>query len=141
VYFGLQFHESHFTLRTAQSYDCQCRQIENSDIDISSQFGVRNASILNQSRDFHVIGTLPGNAMHDILEGVLQYECKEFLKYIIHKEKYLKLDDSNQRILDFDYGYYNDKNKPSLIYPRTMSAPNNTLKQSGKYNYVYMHNI
>jgi hypothetical protein len=67
--------------------------------------------------------------MHDILEGVLQYECKEFLKYAISDAKYITLDELNQRLLDHDY--YNDKNKPSPLSTRTMNAENNTLKQSG----------
>lgn len=67
--------------------------------------------------------------MHDILEGVMQCECKDFLKYVISDANYLTLDDLNQRIQGFDYGYYNDKNKPSALNPRTMNAMNNTLKQ------------
>jgi hypothetical protein len=51
--------------------------------------------------------------MHDVLEGCLQYQCKELLKYLIQEVKYLKLDDLNFRIRNFDYEYYNDKNKPS----------------------------
>jgi len=112
-------------------YNDQCRHIQNSDIDVTSQYGICQPSILNQSRYYHVIGSLPGDAMHDILEGVLQYECKEFLKYAISDAKYITLDELNQRLLGFDYGYYNDKNKPSPLSTRTMNAENNTLKQSG----------
>lgn len=57
--------------------------------------------------------------MHDVLEGILQYECKEMLKVFIREETYFTLDQLNERIKDFDYGYYNDKNKPSNLcqYP------------------------
>ena len=55
---------------------------------MSPQFGVCFSSILNQSRYFHVIGGLPGDAMHNVLEGLLQYEVKEFLKHIIFDERY-----------------------------------------------------
>ena len=43
-------------------------------------------SILPESRYYHVVGGLPPDAMHDILEGVLQYHTKELLKlYILEK--------------------------------------------------------
>lgn len=57
-----------------------------------------------------MIDGLPGDVMHDLLEGVLQYECKEMLKTFINEEKYLTLDQLNERIKRFDFGYYNDKN-------------------------------
>jgi hypothetical protein len=49
---------------------------------LSSSYGVNFASALCHSRYFHVVGGLPGDAMHDVLEGCLQYECKELLKYL-----------------------------------------------------------
>ena len=45
--------------------------------------------------------------------------------------RYLTLEELNERILAFDYGYSNDKNKPSSINPQTLRAANNSLKQSG----------
>jgi hypothetical protein len=57
--------------------------------------GVNRKSILNNSRYFHVVDGLPGDAMHDILEGVLQYECKEMLKVFIFVEKHFSLDQLN----------------------------------------------
>lgn len=85
----------------------------------------------HRSHYFHVIGGLPADAMHDILEGVLQYECKEVLKVFVNEEKYFTLDQSNERIRDFDYGYYNDKNKPSTIALKTLNSETNSLKQKG----------
>jgi hypothetical protein len=78
-----------------------------------------------------VIDGLPADAMHDILEGVLQYECKEMLKIFIKEEKYFTLEQLNTRIKMFDYGYYNDLNKPSPILQRTLGSENNSLRQKG----------
>lgn len=72
--------------------------------------------------------------MHDILEGVLQYECKEMLKEYIHVEKYFTFKELNEVIKKFDYGYYNDKNKPSPILAKTLKSKANSLKQKGKSN-------
>ena len=78
-----------------------------------------------------MIDGLPGDVMHDLLEGVLQYECKEMLKIFINEEKYLTLDQLNERIKRFDYGYYNGKNRPSPISQQTLNNANNSLKQKG----------
>lgn len=94
-------------------------------------YGVNRLSILCKSRYFSVIDGLPGDVMHDLLEGVLQYECKEMLKIFINEEKYLTLDQLNERIKRFDYGYYNDKNRPSPISQQTLNNANNSLKQKG----------
>lgn len=69
--------------------------------------------------------------MHDVLEGVLQYECKEMLKIFINQEKIFTLEQLNNRIQLFDYGYMNDSDKPSPIQQRTLTSNNNSLKQKG----------
>ena len=56
---------------------------------------------------------MPPDAMHDVLEGVLQYEAKELLKYCINEQRYVTLAQLNHSIVSFDFGYYNDTNKPS----------------------------
>ena len=38
---------------------------------------------------------------------------RTMLKVFINEESYFTLDQLNERIKDFDYGYYNDRNKPS----------------------------
>jgi hypothetical protein len=41
--------------------------------------------------------------MHDVLEGVLQYETKELLKYCIRQENFLTLAQLNENIQSFDF--------------------------------------
>lgn len=43
------------------------------------------------------------------------------------------MDQLNERLNCFDYGYYNDRNKPSPIIHLTMKSDNNSLKQKGLY--------
>ena len=69
--------------------------------------------------------------MHDVLEGVLQYEAKEFLKYAIDGQNYFTLDQLNQWIQNFDYGYADVSNKPSPIALSTLRSSTNSLKQKG----------
>lgn len=130
VIFSFQFREKDFTLRTKAGHLHQCQQIEENR-DLGKVYGANRLSILCKSRYFSVIDGLPGDVMHDLLEGVLQYECKEMLKIFINEEKYLTLDQLNERIKRFDYGYYNDKNRPSPISQQTLNNANNSLKQKG----------
>lgn len=113
-------------------YDQQCIAIETSDVDISSHFGINVRSILNQSRYFHVIEGLPGDAMHDVLEGLLQYEVKELLKYTINEQQFFTLDNLNQCIQNFHYGFPDVSNKPCVISSTTLNSNANSLKQRGK---------
>ena len=124
--------EDDFQLRTKAMYDQQCTAIENSVIDISSQFGINLRSALNQSRYFHVIEGLPGDAMHDVLEGLLQYEVKELLKYAIYEQQFFTLENLNCWIKNFDYGYPDVSNKPCVISSATLNSNTNSLKQKGK---------
>ena len=82
------------------------------------------------------MGGLPPDAMHDILEGVLQYEVKEMLKAFIKVHRYFTLEFLNNRISKYDFGYYNDKNKPSLISEAKFASTDNSLKQNGMFLYV-----
>lgn len=52
--------------------------------------------------------------MHNVLEGVAPLEAKLLLRQNIYEEKLLSLEQLNDRIINFDYGYSNDKNKPNL---------------------------
>lgn len=113
-------------------YDQHCTAIETSDDDLSSQYGINLRSVLNQSRYFHVIEGLPGDAMHDVLEGLLQYEVKELLKYAINEQHFFTLDNLNHWIQNFDYGYPDVSNKPSVISSATLNSNTNSLKQRGK---------
>ena len=124
--------EDDFQLRTKAMYDQQCTAIENSVIDISSEFGINLRSALNQSRYFHVIEGLPGDAMHDVLEGLLQYEVKELLKYAIYEQQFFTLENLNCWIKNFDYGYPDVSNKPCVISSATLNSNTNSLKQKGK---------
>lgn len=131
--FVLQFREKDFNLRTKAGHVYQCQQVEERP-ELGKVYGVNRLSVLCNSRYFSVIDGLPGDVMHDLLEGVLQYECKEMLKIFISEQKYLTLDQLNERIKRFDYGYYNDKNKPSPISLQTLNNSNNSLKQKGLYD-------
>ena len=76
--------------------------------------------------------------MHDVLEGVLQYEAKEFLKYAINEQSYFSLEQLNQWIQHFDFGYADSSNRPSPIAGQTLNSVTNSLKQKGNVLYIMM---
>ena len=59
---------------------------------LSIEFGVNFCSILNNLQYFHVCsgGLLP-DIFHDILEGVVPFEMKLLLKYLIIEEQFSHL--------------------------------------------------
>lgn len=117
-------------LRTRESYDQQCINIPQSE-HFQYVYGINRRSILTNSLYYHVIGGMPGDAMHDVLEGVLQYEVKELLLQLIRVRKYFTLEELNRRISCFDFGYYNDANKPSPIGETKFNSKDHSLKLHG----------
>ena len=136
----MQFHESDFVLRTCDSHNRQCdRLVDNPHF--SKTYGINSCSVLNKSRYYHVVGGLPPDAMHDILEGVLHYSVKETLKVLLFEKKLITIDELNNRISSFDYGYHNDSNKPAAIQRSRLLSDDHTIKQHGnicdKFNYKF----
>ena len=74
--------------------------------------------------------TLLSDVMHDVLEGVLQYEAKLLLQHLIKDQKYFKLKVLNEAIEGMDMGYM-ETCKPALISRLALDAGDNLLKQNG----------
>lgn len=100
---------------------------------MSVTYGVQRDSILNNSKYFHVTEGLSPDIMHDVLEGCLQYETKELLKYLIIEEKLFTLDHLNNRIEFFPYFYSDATDKPVAVAMNSLLSSDHSLKQSGKY--------
>ena len=81
---------------------------------------------------FHVVDGLPPDAMHDVLEGVLQMEMKQLLRHCIDS-RYFTLNVLNDRIRSFPFGPAEASNRPSQISATTLCSDDNSLKQSGIY--------
>ena len=100
---------------------------------ISTTYGVVFESILNTSKYFHVTDGLVMDIMHDVLEGILQYEVKELITYLV-SEKICSLDYINRRISLLPYGYSDMGNKPSEISRDHLTSSDHKLHQNGKYS-------
>lgn len=95
--------------RTRQNYQ------EHVELDDPSLTGIKAQSCLNKLHYFHVTENICVDLMHDILEGVAPLEVKLMLRYYVQEEKCFTLNQLNQRISSFEYGFGNEKNKPSII--------------------------
>ena len=99
---------------------------------MSKEFGINRKSVLDKLDYFKVAsGALVPDIMHDVLEGVLQYETKILLQEFIQKKGYIELATLNNTIETFEFGYAEINNKPSTISHTTLTSSDNSLKQNG----------
>lgn len=97
----------------------------------SKEFGINRRSALNDLKYFNVCnGALIPDVMHDVLEGVLQYEVKLMLHYMIN-ENYFSLDMFNSKLQNLELSTTESKNKPTSISPKNLKSEGNSLKQNG----------
>ena len=95
----------------------------------SKKHDLNNQSVLNDSRYYHVVGGLPPDAMHDILERVPPYTGKEVLNVFILEKQLFSLKALNSRITAFNFGYHNDTNKPAPVETKWLLSNENNLRQ------------
>ena len=126
-----QFSATEFEPRTRATHSHHVAKLSNKDLapTVTTTYGINRDSILNTLAYFHVTEGLPPDIMHDILEGVLQYEVKEMLLVFTRDKSYFTLDALNKMIAEFNYHFADSKNKPSQI---TIKA-DNKLNQEGTY--------
>ena len=91
---------------------------------MSTTYGVNRNSCLNSSNFFHVTEGLVPDVMHDVLEGVAQYEL---IKHLIDDH----ITDITHVLEYFPYSYADIKDKPTLISAATLSSSDHSTKQKG----------
>lgn len=127
----LKFVSDAFEPRTRANHKYHCNVLEGAASDhLSTTYGVKFDSYLNSSKYFHVVDGLAPDVMHDVLEGVAQYEVKELLKYLINK-KIIPLSEFNKQLDEFPYSYVDIKDKPTAITTSILSSTVNSVKQKG----------
>lgn len=99
-------------MREKHFYEMQCQELESNPSKLSV-FGLKRNSVLNSLQYFHVSCNFSLDIMHDILEGVAQYEMKLLFEYLA--ENFISKLDLLSRIYAFDYGYLERKNRPTRI--------------------------
>ena len=96
---------------------------------VSTTYGVKQNSVLNNLEYFHVTSGLPPDIMHNIFEGVAVFEFKSMLSVFIQDLKLFTLNTLNRRIQYFPFGFPDAKNKPLPLPTHILStSPNDALK-------------
>lgn len=104
------FHEKHLLMRNNKSHIKVCSEIQPGEM----QMGVKNSTIISTLETFGFCEMLTVDVMHDLLEGVVPYEIKEFLKTLYNIDRKI-IEKINNRIEAFNYGLLEATNKPSPI--------------------------
>lgn len=113
------FLEEDFQLRDLPIHLKQLQKLENAPCSylrtfFSKNYGVNRRSELLNAPFFDVCQQLPQDIMHVFLEGVVPYEIKLLLQlYIEHG--HFTMEELNNRIKHFPYGYTDIKDKPLPI--------------------------
>ena len=125
----VNFNSKAFKLRTLEKHKHQCDLLEGPLGDhYSTTYGInRRSSLLNIPHFDMCSWGLPHDIMHDLLEGVVQYELKLLLSHCC-AEEYLTLEEFNRRLLRFDYGYSEIGDKPLPILSRNLQSSDKHLR-------------
>lgn len=80
-----------------------------------SETGIISECVFNELKNFHATKNYVVDIMHDIQEGVLNYEMAMMLFEFISTNNYFSLEILNERVRSFNYGDYDKINKPTQI--------------------------
>lgn len=95
------------------------RDVENYERDVLvrnvSLTGIHEYSNFNNIPSYHVTDNYCVDIMHDMLEGICNYDLSKALLYFIKQKKFFDLSSLNQRIQNFNYGSIEVAYKPNEI--------------------------
>ena len=120
------FYEEDFISRTKESYERQCREIEEAPTeqlksDLETTYGITSRSLLCDLDSFDVTKQLPQDIMHTLLEGVVQYELRHILAHYI-SQGHFTLCELNTAIASQNYGYSEVADKPGPLRESVFSG-------------------
>lgn len=126
-----RFVESDFELRTSDEHQKQLDMLTGPSFQTNSvNFGINRASELDRIPYFSVAENLPHDIMHDLFEGVIPYEMKLLLTYLVNA-KYFTIAAFNDRLRRFDFGYMERSDIPSELDEKNfMKNPDQKIRQS-----------
>lgn len=111
------FNSKKFKKRSLSDHENECKQLVPGPLcdHYSKIYGIIERSILLDVKHFPMMDWgLPHDIMHDLFEGVVQYEIKVLLLHCLEK-KMFTLEEFYHRLLDFDFGYTEVADKPTPI--------------------------
>ena len=111
--FRRKFNSNHFQRRSTATHIQHCDSLQGVLKEHNSKvYGVNTRSILLDVKLFSMCNLgMPHDIMHDLFEGVVQYELKLLILHCID-EGYISLSEFNKRLLSFEFGYSELADKP-----------------------------
>ncbi|PIK52380.1 hypothetical protein BSL78_10692 [Apostichopus japonicus] len=94
-----------------------------------STTGLSRSSVLNELPYYHVLENASVDVMHDIFEGIAPLEVKLILKQLIDNGSFT-LEEINERISSFSYGFTDKRNQPTLIHQNSLRNPSGSSGQT-----------
>ena len=116
-------------LRTKEEYDAQVAQLDAAESvaerdELSMNFGINRGCILNRLKSYHVIGGMPPDSAHDILEGAFPLVVKNLLHHFcVSDQKVMSLNDFNCHLKEF--GYFFSDAPPKDFKPQHLTDKEN----------------
>lgn len=104
--------DQHVILRTKEMHEEHCHAIQTNPT-LPHVYGVKHPCLLNSLQYFNTAENFAVDIMHDILEGVAQFEVKLILQYV--QENFLTAKELAGRIQSFNYGYTERRNHPPAV--------------------------
>ena len=129
-----QFIESSLHLRSLDAHLKQCEELNTSYsfVEVSKEYGINSKSVLTSLRYFDICsGALIPDVMHDVLEGVLQYEMKLLLCCFIFDKAFFSASTFTHLMEVFELGYMEVSNRPTPITKKTLKKKDHSLVQNG----------
>lgn len=126
-----QFTSEFYSMRTLNAHLKHLSDIT-TDVDghYSKTYGVnRKSCLLNVNYFDMFLSGLPHDAMHDLLEGLVPCEVKYLLTYYISQRTFT-LNEFNEALLSFNFGYSESTEKPAPILRTTLYSDGKSLRYS-----------
>ncbi len=141
LFYPLQFTAEELPPTTKATHERHCSGLGGPlQSTIATTYGVKEDSILNTLKYYHITSGLPADIMHHVFEGVAVVEFRCMLSVFVSEMKFFSLATLNRRIRSFPYGYPDVKNKPTPLPVHFLTQHTTAaLKQSGMCIHVPFH--
>ena len=120
---------SKFTMRTPDEYDMHVSLVAKYP-DMRTLYGVKLDSPLNKLQYFHVVSGLPPDIMHDVREGVLEYELPLIVSKFV-MDDHFSLEWLNIQLRTWDYGPLEARYKP-VEFPKNLQSKHKLAMNAGR---------
>lgn len=133
------FCEEDFDPRNLEQHLRQCNVINNAPQALKDHYktayGINRKSILCEIPYFDIFKQTPPDVMHVLLEGVIPLTLQALMKHFI-RAKQTTLEEINNGIKNFLYGYMEEKDKPNFIRQQDLQSSSTCLNQDAAKSHL-----